>query len=352
MRVLIVDDSIVTRLLLRAVLENEGFHVREASSGDQALKMLVGYTPDIVTMDVHMPGMDGYETTERILTRHALPVVIITASANPHASETAMLALEAGALAVVEKPTSPDSPDFNLRIDTLLRTLRSLSQVKIVRRHRKSGSQRALPQVVEGARRAHPQLIAIAASAGGPVALKSLLQTLKPPCPWPLVLVQHIAEGFLHSFRDWLASVSALPVAIAEDGQLLAPGVLYLAPDGFHLGFSASRRVALHNGEPENYLRPSANYMFRSAAQYFGREAIGIQLSGMGRDGAEGLLKLHRAGGLTVAQEPSTAMIDSMPLAAISLQAVQHVLAPEGIALLLNAIAVQVAPQDALGRRE
>ncbi|MGH8353161.1 MAG: chemotaxis protein CheB [Pseudomonas sp.] len=362
MRVLIVDDSVVTRLLLRTVLESEGCQVREASSGAQALKMLLGYTPDIVTMDVHMPGMDGYETTERILAQHALPVVILTASANPYASETAMHALEVGALAVLEKPTSPDSPDFNQRIDELLRTLRSLAQVKIVRRPRKNGGARgkpqALPQLVGEARKSPPQLVAIAASAGGPVALKALLQGLKVPCPWPLVLVQHIAAGFLQSFRDWLASVSGLPVAIAEDGQTLAPGVLYLAPDGFHLGFSASRRVVLHDGAPENHIRPSANHLFRSVAQQFGQQAIGIQLSGMGHDGAEGMLGLRHAGALTIAQEPSSAMIDSMPLAAIGLQAAQQVLAPEGIASLLNALAVQqaavqqVASQDARGRRE
>lgn len=356
MRVLIVDDSLVARLLLRTVFEGEGYQVREASSGEQALKMLVGYTPDIVTMDVHMPGMDGYETTERILEQYALPVLVLTSSANPYAAKTAMLALEAGALAVLEKPTGPDSPNFNQSVDALLRTLRSLAQVKVVRRPRNSRGapkqSQPAPRLVSETPKASPQLIAIAASAGGPVALKALLQALKPPCPWPLVVVQHIAAGFLLSFRDWLAMLSPLPVAIAENGQALTPGVLYLAPDGVHLGFSPSRRVALDAGAPEEHIRPSANYLFRSVAKQFGNQAIGIQLSGMGRDGAAGLLELRRVGALTIAQEPSSAAIDSMPLAAIGLQAIAQVLPPEGIASLLNAIAVQIAAQDARGRRE
>lgn len=355
MRVLIVDDSVVTRMLLRAVLEGEGYQVREAGSGQQALQILLVYTPDIVTMDVHMPGMDGYETTERILEQHALPVVVLTASANPYASATAMRALEAGALAVLEKPSSPGAPDFNERIGDLLRTLRSMAQVKIVRRQRKAAEpqhRRRLSPAPCLAGGTAPQLVAIAASAGGPVALKSILQALSVVPPWALVLVQHITPGFLQSFRDWLATLTDLPIAIAEDGQILAPGTLYLAPDGTHLGFAADLRVALDDGPLEEHIRPSANYLFRSVAKRFGRRAIGIQLSGMGRDGAQGLFELSRTGALTIAQEPGSAVIDSMPQAAIGLQAARQVLAPEGIAVLLNVLAEQVMTEDAKGRKE
>ncbi|MDP3848327.1 MAG: chemotaxis protein CheB [Pseudomonas sp.] len=363
MRILIVDDSGVTRLLLRSVFEAEGYQVREASSGAQALKILEDYTPDIVTMDVHMPDMDGYETTARILEKHALPVVVITASADPYATATAMRALEAGALAVLEKPSGPAAADFSQRMHEVLQVLqvlRNMAQVKIVRRPRKlegaSGKQHSVPQLinntVNNTVNNTPQLVAIAASAGGPVALKTLLQTLLLPQPWALILVQHIANGFLLSFRDWLASLSALPVAVAEEGQILTPGVLYLAPDGVHLGFSAERRVRLHTGPPEEHLRPSANYLFRSVAQQFGKQAIGIQLSGMGRDGAQGLAELYKTGALTLVQEPSSAVIDSMPRAAIDLQAARQVLPPEDIGLLLNLIATQLVPPNSLGKRE
>lgn len=344
MRVLIVDDSPVSRMLLRAVLEGEGYEVDEASTGEEALQLLTTLTPDIVTMDVHMPGMDGYEATERILEQYALPVVILSASVDHQASATAMRALEAGALAVLEKPSGPNAVDFGERIAIILRTLRSMAQVKIVRRKRRSPDVAAVgaPPLVVQAVSGTPQLVAISASAGGPMAIKALLQHLQPQQQWSLVLVQHIAPGFLPSFRDWLASLTSMPVLVAERGQRLQPGTLYLAPDGHHLGFASDRCVNLDDSPPEDHVRPAANHLFRSVARYFGRQAIGIQLSGMGRDGAQGLAQLHQTGALTLVQEPATAVVDSMPRAAIDMQAASQVLPPEGIAELLNTIAVHM----------
>lgn len=336
MRVLIVDDSPVLRLLLRSLMEDEGFEVREAESGEHALRLLEDYRPDIVTMDVHMPGMDGYETTARILERYALPVVVVTASADAYAAATAMHALEAGALAVLDKPLGPGEANFEERVEELLSTLRRMVQVKIVRRRRNPKTTAAMPSS-SPLHFTTPSLVAISASAGGPVALKALLANLVAQ-PWPLLLAQHIASGFLGSFRDWLASICSLSVCIAEHGQALQPGALYLAPDGSHLGVGDGLRAQLQRSNGELYC-PSADHLFRSVAQRLGNGAIGIQLSGMGRDGAEGLAELCQRGALTIAQEPASAVIDAMPLAAIKLQAARQVLQPEGIAALLNAMA-------------
>ncbi|WP_028239825.1 chemotaxis protein CheB [Stutzerimonas azotifigens] len=345
MRVLVVDDSPVVCMLLRAMLESSGAEVRVAVSGAQALEILGRYAPDIVTMDVHMPGMDGYTATSLILKQYALPVVVLTASTNLSESATAMRALEVGAVAVLEKPAGPDAPDFDQRTDELLRTLRVMSQVKVVRRPR-SSAQRIVPAPagrIGAAIATTPRLVAIAASAGGPAALKTFLQRLRPNQPWPLILVQHIAPGFLASFAQWLESVTSMSVRIASDGEVLHPGVLYLAPEGWQAGVAGSCRMRLEKCGLEQTFCPSADDLFFSVAKALGKQAIGIQLSGMGRDGAAGLSELRRAGAMTLVQDPGDAVIDSMPRAAIDLQAACEVLPSGGIAEMINSIAEQLA---------
>lgn len=341
MRVLVVDDSPVACMLLCAILESAGIDTRVAASGEQALETLEIYTPDIVTMDVNMPGMDGYATTARILQRHALPVVVLTATAN--ASDAAIRALEAGALAVLQKPAGPEAPDFDRHVDELLRTLRVMSQVKVVRRssfkavRMPSTASKRLPPISTNM----PRVVGIAASAGGPAALKTLLQRLNPEQPWPIILVQHISAGFIVSFRDWLERIAPVPVKIAKADQLLEKAVLYLAPDDRLLGVTSSGHVRLESCRPKQLICPSADHLFHSMAKELGQSAIGIQLSGMGRDGAAGLLDLKNQGALTLVQEPGDAVIDSMPRTAIDMQAACDVLPAEQIADMLNTLARQ-----------
>lgn len=341
MRVLVVDDSPVACMLLCAILESAGVDTRVAESGEQALTVLESYTPDIVTMDVNMPGMDGYATTARILQTHALPVVVLTATAN--AADAAIRALEAGALALLQKPAGPEAPEFDRHVDELLRTLRVMSQVKVVRRsnvkagHMPSAASKRLPTESTDV----PKIVGIVASAGGPAALKTLFQRLNCEQPWPIVLVQHISAGFIGSFRDWLERIASIPVKIAKAGQLLEKGVLYLAPDDRLLSVTATGHVRLEPCRPEQLICPSGDHLFHSMAKELGQSSIGIQLSGMGRDGAAGLLDLKNHGALTLVQEPGDAVIDSMPRAAIDMWAACEVLPAEQIAEMLNTLARQ-----------
>src|SRR5690606_4463547 len=187
-----------------------------------------------------------------------------------------------------------------------------------------------------------PRVVAIGASAGGPAALRQVLEGMTPGAPWAVVVAQHIAAGFIKSYCHWLTSICSLSVEIASNGQLLQPNSLYLAPEGSNLGVTKDGRLQLDACPGDRLFCPSVDHLFSSIARTLGQHAVGIQLSGMGRDGAAGLAELRRAGALTLVQEPASAVIDSMPQAAIALGAASEVLAPERIAGMLNAIAARM----------
>jgi two-component system chemotaxis response regulator CheB len=351
-RVLVVDDSPVLRILVRAILEDEGAIVTEADSGEQALALLETHAPDIVTMDLHMPGLDGCATTAKVLERHALPVVILTASAAP-GSPAVGRALEAGALTVLQKPGGPGTANFAACAQKLVRTLHLMAQVKVVRRRPARNNQQPAfrDERATGDLAALPRVVAIGASAGGPSALKLVLRGMAPHAPWAVVVAQHIAAGFIDSYCHWLTAICSLSVEIASHGQPLRPNSLYLAPEGWNVGVTAEGRLSLETCQRGHLFCPSVDYLFSSIARSLGQHAIGIQLSGMGRDGAAGLAELRRAGALTLAQEPASAVIDSMPRAAIELGAASDVLPPEHIAALLNTIALRM-PRPPLPRND
>ncbi len=335
MYILVVDDSAVARLLLSSIFVEAGHQVLQASSGYQALELLQQHSPDIVTMDVHMPGLNGYETIGRILELYNLPIIILTASANAKAATTAIQALAAGALAVLEKPVGPAVPGFEQQISELLRVLRLMSEIRVIRRCR-STAMATVPQVQPQYPATSPAVIAIAASAGGPAALKLLLSQLDPQIPWPVMLVQHIATGFLDSFIDWLQQLSELNVGVARHGEELQAGHIYLPPEGFHLECDACGKVKLSVAFPSDLHIPSADRLFASLAKHMAKKVIAIQLSGMGQDGAEGMKAMSQSGGLCIVQDPETALIDSMPNAALRLSTPHCILSPQRIAIFIN----------------
>ncbi|TBW57653.1 chemotaxis-specific protein-glutamate methyltransferase CheB [Marinobacter halodurans] len=330
MDVLIVEDSVVVRQLIRHILEEADCRViGEVSNGEEAVAFVARQRPDVIAMDIHMPGMNGYQASRRIMETRPVPIVVVTSSENLADGTTAMRVLEAGAITVVQKPQGPGHPDFEQHARELVRTLRIASEVKLVRRIPRRD---AVPEDTSLNDRLTPKVIAIGASTGGPQAIKALLGQLRADLPWPVLIVQHIAPGFLPSLREWLNETCALNVRIAEQGESPQAGQVYLAPDGAHMTLDARQRIALVNCNGDGYLCPSVARLFDSLARHVGGRVVAVLLSGMGSDGAAEMRTLRQLGALTVAQDPTTVVVNGMPGEAVRLEAAEQVLTPSQIA--------------------
>ncbi|MCC6747092.1 MAG: chemotaxis-specific protein-glutamate methyltransferase CheB [Deltaproteobacteria bacterium] len=327
MRVLVAEDSLTARQLLVAVLEEdpELQVVGQAGNGVEAVALTKSLRPDLVTMDLHMPLLDGFEATKQIMIEAPTPIVIVSASEQVGEVKLAMHALRVGALTVLEKPVSPAAPEFAELCATLRSTVKALAYVKVVRRWReRTTAEVALaprPEPVAGVR-----LVALAASTGGPAVLQRLLGELPGTFPVPIAVVQHIARGFVPGFVAWLNTGCPLQVRLAHDGEALLPGHVYLAPEEHHLGVTEALRAHLTTSPPVGGFRPSATQLFASAAQHLGGQVVAAILTGMGNDGVEGLVALRRAGGIVLAQDEASSVVYGMPGAAVAAGAVHEVL--------------------------
>jgi two-component system, chemotaxis family, protein-glutamate methylesterase/glutaminase len=340
-RVLVVEDSPVVRDLLIYILRSDPDIEVAATAGDgyQAIELAQKERPDVITMDVHMPRLDGIEAVRRIMATNPIPTVIISGSIDPGVVEDTFRALEAGAVAVCEKPQGITHPLYRTHALKIVQTVKMVSEIRVIRRWKPSGSaaSRAAKDVLEclpGAPKL--ELVAIGASTGGPPVLCSILSGLTKEFSAPILIVQHIAPGFLPGLVGWLTSTSGVPVEIACDAIIALPGHAYIAPDGAHMEVQKSRGIRLVRSAPVNGICPSISVLFTSAAEAFDRSAAGVLLTGMGRDGAEGLLQMKNKGGLTIAQDKESSVIHGMPGEAIKLGAARHVLPPEKIVEILN----------------
>lgn len=344
-RVLIVDDSPVVQEYLHYLLtaDRDIQVVGTARDGREALLSVQQLQPDVVLMDTNMPILNGFEATRYILKMQPVPIIMVSASWEPEAVTTTFQALEAGAVALVEKPRGLGDPEAEKQVHELIAVIKALGKMKM----RTSGTPKPLPSPVLSRERDQKhllykeyqkeyQLVAIGASTGGPRALQILLSSLSIPFPLPLVVVQHITAGFLPGLVRWLSQATRFPVHIATDEELLLPGRVYLAPDGLHLGIGAGGRVFLSEDAPEHGSRPSISFFFRSVAQVYGAKAIGILLTGMGSDGAAELKMLREKGALTLVQDAASSVVHGMPGEAIRLNAATHILSPTEIAKFLE----------------
>ncbi|HTU67344.1 MAG TPA: chemotaxis-specific protein-glutamate methyltransferase CheB [Steroidobacteraceae bacterium] len=338
-RVLIVDDSPSVRMLLTHVMQRDPRIevVGTAADGQGAIDFLAAGPPrpDVVLMDIHMPKLDGFEATRQIMETNPLPIVICTATADPQELAVAFRSMEAGAVACVEKPVGPGDAEFESRSENLRQTIVLMAEVKVVRRWAKprAGTRPriAVPAPVEP-RTNLPRIVGIGASTGGPPVLQTILSALPRDFGAPLLIVQHIARGFLPGMVEWLNQTTGLHVHIAAHGAIPIQGHAYIAPDDFHLGVSSSGRMLLAREAPQNGLRPSVAWLFRTLANDWGPNAVGVLLTGMGNDGAAELKLMRDRGSLTLAQDRETSVVHGMPGEAIKLGAAVHVLPADRIA--------------------
>ncbi len=335
-RVLVVEDSPVVRELLVYILGRDpAIQVSgTAADGEEAIEAVTRAKPDVITMDIYMPRMDGLDATRKIMETVPTPIVIVSGSFNRKEVAATFRALEAGALAIVEKPSSIDLPDGEAAANKLVQTVKLMAEVKVVRRWPRKEAVLATPALPAAARKplaAEIKMMAIGASTGGPLVLQTILRGLPKNFPIPIAIVQHIASGFTEGFIEWLGQSSGFPAQVAAHGGQLLAGHAYVAPDGFHMKVEAGNRVALSRDGPENGHRPSVSCLFRSVATVFGSGAIGVLLSGMGKDGAKELLLMKEKGAMTIAQDRESAVVPGMPGEAIDLGAAMYVLTPDKI---------------------
>jgi two-component system chemotaxis response regulator CheB len=341
-RVLVAEDSAtVSEFLVRTFDATPDMTVvATARSGEEALRAVANIRPHIVTMDIDMPGMDGLEATRRIMRESPVPIVIVSGIYESQVSAS-FSALEAGALGFVHKPAGPYHPIHVDAVCELVQTVRLLSEIKVVRRRARPGSPAAAAPPAAWVRLWSIDVVAIGASTGGPSAILALLSALPKEGVPPVLIVQHLAVGFLDGFCGWLRAATGHAVHVAVEGERLLWDHVYVAPDDCHLGVDSCGKVALSQAASEHRLRPAVSYLFRSVLGAYGARAAAVLLSGMGKDGAEELLGLKEAGALTLAQDRDSAVVFGMPGEAAKLNAARYLLPPAAIGAALAMIVTE-----------
>lgn len=336
-RVLIVDDSLVAREMLTQILTSDPTIevVGTASDGQEAVDAVARLRPDLVTMDIHMPRMDGIAAVERIMAFTPTPILVVSSSVHGEGVGRAFDALGAGALEVLKKPEPRDWADLERIGNDIIGRVRILSRVRVITHVRgrrpqpvtepEAPSAPALPHVGGKA------VVAIGSSTGGPSALMSLLGGLPADFPLPVVIAQHIADGFIPGLVAWLQTGSRLVISCAADGESMEGGRVYFAPTGRNLEVRGAA-MCYATPEPGQLYIPSADTLFRSVALSHGRHAVGVILTGMGADGASGLRAMREAGAATIAQDEETSTVFGMPRAAAEMGSAVAVLPVGAIA--------------------
>jgi two-component system chemotaxis response regulator CheB len=356
-RVLIVDDSAFMRKVLQSIIATDPQLeiVGEARDGREAIAMNESLRPDVISMDIMMPHVDGLQATEQIMAHNPRPIIIVSSEAKEGADAT-LRSLELGAIDFVPKPSSGVDLDMNSIRDEICRKLKMASRVRVVRNalnlraEHARGTLSNSPYAKQNAQKEngngngahasgngtrHP-LVIMAASTGGPQTLMQLIPAISRDFPGTIVLVQHMPGTFTAQFAKQLADVSALRVKEAMHGDELLPATLYVCPGSHHMRISGTGRIELQEGERINGYRPCADLTMESAAAYAGPMCVGVVLTGMGSDGSRGVQSVKSGGGHVIVQDEGTSVIFGMPSEAIKTGVVDQVLALEAIPAALE----------------
>lgn len=337
-RIVVVDDSQTARELLVALYESAGLRVvGVGKTGEDAIQLVIKHIPDVVSMDVVMPKMDGLEATRAIMREHPTPIVIVTASLMRTDTDMTFEALKAGALAALKKPGLEDPETC----DKLIETVRLMASVSVIRRWSEEKKYDKKIDIAPFTVGKNIRLIGIASSTGGPGVLASILAPLPRHFPIPILIVQHVTNGFATGLAEWLHEQVNLDVTLAGHGDIPKAGLVLLPPDDYHMQINKSGAIELSKAPPYKGLRPSANYLFNSMARFYGAGGLGIILTGMGDDGAEGMEAMYRSGALTIAQDEDSCIVYGMPLEAVKRKAIKRVLTPEQISQYLMDLSAQ-----------
>lgn len=357
--VLIADDSPVILASLENILSSDPSIrvIATARNGQEAVSLARSKKPDVITMDINMPVMDGLEAVREIMETNPIPVIIISSIMDADDPKDTFKALEAGAVTIMNKPSALGSRESAIYAKQLTQQVRLLSEIRVIKRFartRTAGStnnsntassnangSRNLEPVQNTQKKyqsenitAHPEIIAIAASTGGPLVIQKILSSLPKDFRIPVVVIQHIVAGFMLDFARWLGETSAIPIVIPQNTEEILPGRCYIAPDAFHLKVRKNHFIYVQ--DKKHNICPSASVLFESISEEYGPRAVGIILTGMGSDGAEELLKMKQAGAVTIAQDKNSAVIYGMPGEAVKKGAAAMVLNPDEIVKYLR----------------
>lgn len=341
-KLLIVDDSPTELALLDYIFSSSPDIqiVGTAKNGKEAIELAEKLKPDLITMDILMPEMDGYGAIRHIMRHNPTPIVVISSKFNKNSVAGSYEALDIGALSVLEKPRDITSPQFDIEKKNLIDTVRSMAEIKVIRRRFFSEPKiRTVSTPTEvSSKNKKFEIVAIGTSVGGPHALKIILQKLPVDFRVPIVIVQHMIPGYIEGFSHWLNENTSLKIKNAEDHEILMGGTVYFAPDKTHLTVKSiqGKLVArLVNGDTVSGFCPSATVLFESIAKTCGDKAIGVLLTGMGSDGADGLLELKKSHSHTIIQDEKSAVVFGMAGVAQSIGAVDTVVELEQMASYL-----------------